>query len=85
MTFYLSAHCSVSQYDSQNNSFRKRLESTQKFTFDFVSFLFFFFSLNNENFSRRLAWLQALFDNDKILLLGLSADTIFLDTRPEFP
>ena len=33
-------HCSESQYDIQNNNFRKRLENTQKFTFDIVAFLF---------------------------------------------
>ena len=32
----------VSQYDIQNNNFRKRLDNTQKFTFDFVAFIFSF-------------------------------------------
>ena len=37
--FLFSVHGPERQYDIQNNSFRKRLENTQKFAFDFVAFL----------------------------------------------
>ena len=39
--FHFPAHSSESQYDIQNNNFRKRLENAQKFTFNVVAFLFF--------------------------------------------
>ena len=38
---HFSAHGPESQYDNQSTNFRKRLENTQKFTFDFVAFLCF--------------------------------------------